>query len=126
MSKTYGYACCLLAEKRGQVFNRQARELRRAGAKEIVPEHEHGDTKVKQNLEMLLETTKAGDSIVATEVGRLSRSTQQLCEIINVIKTKKLRLVILGSITVDCRNGEIDPMSQAFIQIRRVLYLVLL
>ncbi len=116
MSKTYGYARCSLAEERGQDINRQVRELRRAGAEEIVLEREHGDTKVKQNLEMLLETTKAGDSIITTEVSRLSRSTQQLCEIINVIKTKKLRLVILGSITVDCRNGEIDPMSQAFIQ----------
>ena len=33
-----------------------------------------------------------------------------------MVKAKKLRLVILGSITVDCRNGQIDPMSQAFIQ----------
>jgi len=27
-----------------------------------------------------------------------------------------MRLVIIGSITVDCRSGQIDPMSQAFIQ----------
>ena len=52
----------------------------------------------------------------------MSRSTQQLCEIINVVKTKKLRLIILGSITVDCRNGQIDPMSQAFIQISAVFF----
>ena len=31
-----------------------------------------------------------------------------------------MRLVILGSITVDCRDGQIDPMSQAFIQISAV------
>ena len=28
--------------------------------------------------------------------------------------------MIVGSITVDCRNGEIDPMSQAFIQMSAV------
>ena len=50
----------------------------------------------------------------------MSRSTQQLCEIVNVIKQKHLRLEILGSITIDCRNGEIDPMSQAFIQMSAV------
>ena len=31
-----------------------------------------------------------------------------------------MRLVIIGSITVDCRDGQIDPMSQAFIQMSAV------
>lgn len=115
MPKVYGYARCSLAEEKGQDINRQVRELKQAGAQEVVLEREHGDAKVKQNLEMLLEAAE-GDTIITTEVSRLSRSTQQLCEIINVVKSKKLRLVILGSITVDCRNGQIDPMSQAFIQ----------
>ena len=116
MAKTYGYARCSLAEEKGQDINRQVRELKSAGAEEIVLEREHGDAKVKQNLEMLLDAAAAGDTIITTEVSRLSRSTQQLCEIINVVKAKKLRLIILGSITVDCRNGQIDPMSQAFVQ----------
>lgn len=69
---------------------------------------------------MLLQAAEAGDTIITTEVSRLSRSTQQLCEIINIIKEKRMRLVILGSITVDCRDGQVDPMSQAFIQISAV------
>ena len=122
MPKVYGYARCSLAEEKGQDINRQVRELKQAGAQEVVLEREHGDAKVKQNLEMLLDAVEAGDTIITTEVSRLSRSTQQLCEIINVVKAKKLRLVILGSITVDCRNGQIDPMSQAFIQISAVFF----
>ena len=116
MPKIYGYARCSLAEEKGQDINRQVRELKQAGAQEIILEREHGDAKVKQNLEMLLKTAETGDTIITTEVSRLSRSTQQLCEIINVVKAKKLRLIIIGSITVDCRLGQIDPMSQAFIQ----------
>ena len=116
MSKTYGYARCSLAEEKGQDLNRQVRELKAAGAEEIITEREHGDAKVKQNLDMLLEMSREGDTIITLEVSRLSRSTQQLCEIINVIKQKHLRLIIVGSITVDCRSGSIDPMSQAFIQ----------
>ena len=116
MSKIYGYARCSLAEERGQDINRQVRELKAAGAQEIVLEREHGDAKVKQNLDLLLETAEAGDTIITTEVSRLSRSVQQLCEIISIIKEKRMRLMILGSITVDCRSGQIDPMSQAFIQ----------
>lgn len=69
---------------------------------------------------MLLEIAQHGDTIICCEVSRLSRSTQQLCEIINTIKAKHLKLEILGSITIDCRNGEIDPMSQAFIQMSAV------
>ena len=116
----YGYARCSLAEEKGQDLNRQTRELRAAGAQEIITEREHGDAKVKQNLELLLEVAQPGDTLICCEVSRLSRSTQQLCEIVNVIKAKKMRLEILGSITIDCRSGEIDPMSQAFIQMSAV------
>jgi len=69
---------------------------------------------------MLLDAAQPGDTIITLDVSRLSRSTQQLCKIIDTIKRKRLRLVIVGSITVDCRNGEIDPMSQAFIQMSAV------
>ena len=69
---------------------------------------------------MLLEAANVGDTIITLEVSRLTRSTKQLCEIVDIIKQKRLRLVIVGSITVDCRNGQIDPMSQAFIQMSAV------
>lgn len=116
----YGYARCSLAEEKGQDLNRQVRELKAAGAEQIIEEREHGDAVKKEHLSLLLEVTQEGDTIICTEVSRLSRSTQQLCEIINVIKAKRLRLMILGSITVDCRQGQIDPMSQAFIQMSAV------
>ena len=115
----YGYARCSTNEDK-QDINRQIRELKEAGAEEVVFEYEHGDAKVKKNLHMLLDTVTEGDSIITLEVSRLSRSTQQLCEILDIVKTKHLRLVILGSITVDCREGHIDPMSQAFIQMSGV------
>ena len=115
----YGYARCSTNEDK-QDINRQIRELKSAGAQEVVFEYEHGDAKVKQNLNMLLDSAKEGDTIIVLEVSRLSRSTQQLCEIVETIKAKRLRLMIVGSITVDCRNGQIDPMSQAFIQMSAV------
>lgn len=120
MSKIYGYARCSLAEEKGQDLNRQVRELKEAGAEEIITEREHGDAKVKQNLDLLLEVAEEGSTLICCEVSRLSRSTQQLCEIINIIKSKHMRLEIVGSITIDCRKGDIDPMSQAFIQMSAV------
>ena len=61
-----------------------------------------------------------GDTIITLEVPRLARSTKQLCEIIEIVKEKKLKLIIKGSITVDCTLGRLDPMSNAFIQMSGV------
>ena len=119
MSKIYGYARCSTNEDK-QDINRQIRELKDAGAEEVIFEYEHGDAKVKRNLQLTLDNAQPGDTIITLEVSRLSRSTQQLCEILETVKTKHLRLVIENSITVDCREGKIDPMSQAFIQMSGV------
>ena len=115
----YGYARCSTNESK-QDINRQIRELKKAGAEQIIFEYEHGDAKVKHQQEAMLEEAKQGDTIITLEVPRLARSTQQLCEIIDKVSKKKLRLVIVGSITLDCRNGQADPMSEAFLQMAGV------
>lgn len=115
----YGYARCSTNESK-QDIDRQIRELKKAGAKKIFLEYEHGDSAVKQELSSLLEQAQSGDIIFTLEVSRLARSTKQLCEIIDTVKEKKLKLVIVGSITVDCSNGQIDPMTNAFIQMSGV------
>ena len=115
----HGYARCSTNESK-QYIDRQVRELKQAGAEDIFLEYEHGDAAVKCQLSSLLEQAQEGDTIITLEVSRLARSTKQLCEIIEIIKAKHLRLVIVGSITVDCSNGEIDPMTNAFIQMSGV------
>ena len=115
----YGYARCSTNESK-QDIDRQVRELKAAGAKNIFLEYEHGDAVVKKQLSSLLESAKEGDTIITLEVSRLARSTKQLCEVIEVIRSKKLRLVIVGSITLDCRAGQADPMSEAFLQMAGV------
>lgn len=115
----YGYARCSTNEEK-QDINRQIRELTAAGAEEVIFEYEHGDSAVKHNLQMLLDTVREGDTVITLEISRLSRSTKQLCEIIEVIRSKHLRLMIVGSVTIDCRNGELDAMSAAFLQMAGV------
>ena len=114
-----GYARCSTNESK-QDIDRQVRELKQAGAEAIFLEYEHGDAAVKCQLSSLLEQAEEGDTVITLEVSRLARSTKQLCEIIEIIRSKHLRLVIVGSITVDCSNGEIDPMTNAFIQMSGV------
>lgn len=115
----YGYARCSTNEDK-QDINRQVRELKAAGAEEIFLEYEHGDAKIKQQLDSLLEHANAGDFIYTLEVSRLARSTKQLCEIIDKVREKHLCLSIVESIQVDCRSGELDPMTNAFIQMSGV------
>ena len=115
----YGYARCSTNEDK-QDINRQIRELKTAGASEVFLEYEHGDSAVKEQLFSLLEQAQQGDTIYTLEVSRLARSTKQLCEIIETVKNKKLKLCIVGSITVDCTSGNIDPMTNAFIQMSGV------
>ena len=114
-----GYARCSTNESK-QDINRQVRELKAAGAEKIFLEYEHGDSKVKSQQEAMFAQALPGDTIITLEVPRLARSTQQLCEIIEKIREKRLCLVIVGSITLDCREGRADPMSEAFLQMAGV------
>ena len=115
----YGYARCSTNESK-QDINRQVRELKAAGAEEIFIEYEHGDSKIKSQQAAMFNQAAAGDTVIVLEVSRLARSTQQLCEIIERVREKRLRLVIVGSITLDCRSGQADPMSEAFLQMAGV------
>ena len=115
----YGYARCSTNETK-QDINRQLRELKEAGAEEVFFEYEHGDSAVKQKQLALFDVVHEGDTVITLEVPRLARSTKQLCEIIEIVKTKRIKLVIVGSVTVDCTQGRLDPMSNAFIQMSGV------
>jgi len=75
---------------------------------------------VKSQQAQMFQQAQEGDTVIVLEVSRLARSTQQLCEIIEIVREKRLRLVIVGSITLDCRSGQADPMSEAFLQMAGV------
>lgn len=115
MATDYGYARCSTNEKK-QDIDRQKRELLALGVKEknIFWEYESGTKDNRAEFNKLLEILKPGDSIVSTEVSRLTRSTKYLCEIIKLVQEKHLRLVI-GSFVVDCRNNEMDPMTKGML-----------
>ena len=117
----FGYARCSTNENK-QDLNRQVRELKELGAtdKTIYKEFITGSANVKVEFEKLLRVIEEGDTLVVTEVSRISRSTKQLCEIIELVQERKLKLIIKDSITIDCTKGEIDPMTKAFLQMSGV------
>ena len=115
----YGYGRCSTSETK-QDITRQERELKEAGAEVVVLEFEHGDAAHKKELEKLLDALRPGDELITLEVSRLARSTKQLCDIIELVERKRIRLVIKNSITVDCTDGNMDAMTKAFLQIAGV------
>lgn len=116
---THGYCRCSTNEDR-QDINRQIRELKAHGATRIWKEYEHGDAAVKEQQQLMFQTAQPGDTVVVLEVSRLARSTRQLCDVVDIVQEKRLRLEIVGSITLDCRDGNLDPMSAAFVQMSGV------
>lgn len=115
----YGYARCSTDETK-QDINRQIRELKEGGATKetIYLEYESGAKSNRAELNKLLNVVKEGDTILATEVSRITRSTKQLCEIIEFAQDRKIKL-ILGSFIVDCTK-ELDPMTEGMLKMMGV------
>ena len=119
---TYGYCRCSTNESK-QDISRQKRELKEMGAVDstIFMEYESGTKINRPELLKMLSIVKEGDTIVTTEISRITRSTKQLCDIIELVKAKQLKLMVKNSITIDCTAGNnIDPMTKAFLQMAGV------
>lgn len=115
----YGYARCSTNEKM-QDINRQVRELKQMGVTDetLYLEYESGTVTNRIQLNRLLDCVNAGDTIISTEVSRITRSSKQLCEIIEFAKEKHIKL-IFGTFTVDCTNN-LDPMTEGMIKMMGV------
>lgn len=115
----YGYCRCSTTETK-QDINRQVRELKALGVQKenIFKEYVSGTKQNRVELNRLLSLVKEGDTIIATEVSRITRSTKQLCSLLDLAKNKKLKL-IFGSFIVDCTK-ELDPMTQGMLQMMGV------
>ena len=118
MSEKYGYARCSTSDK--QDVQRQVRELKAMGvdARNIFTEYVSGTKINRIELQRLLSLVKPGDSIFSTEVSRITRSTKQLCEILEFAKEEKLKLV-MGSFVVDCTKA-LDPMTEGMLKMMAV------
>jgi len=110
----YGYARCSTDELR-QDIERQRRELREAGVEEknIYWEYERAGNYGRPELAKLMQTIREGDTITATEMSRLTRSTKHLCELLDAIMAKKIKLVV-GSFVVDC-SGDLSAMTEGMV-----------
>lgn len=86
----YGYARCSTNEQM-QDINRQIRELKQQGAtdKTIYKEYESGTKDDRMELNRLLTLIEPGDTIIATEVSRITRSTKHVI-LLNLLRKNRL------------------------------------
>ena len=116
-----GYSRCSTSSDRQDV-SYQIKELVEKWVKkeDIYFEYESGAREDRPILNRILQDMSKGDSLYVTDITRLSRSTKQLCSIIDFINTNKMRLVI-GSLDVDCRSDNIEPMVEGMLKMMAVL-----
>jgi len=89
------------------------------GAEEIYWEYESGTKVYRKELGKVLSHIQQGDTLVTTEVSRLTRSVKQLCEMLELAKSKKFKLVI-GDFIIDCSKDEISTMTEAMLMMMAV------
>ena len=116
----FGYARCSTNEHR-QHISRQINDLKNLGVTDITKiykEYESGAKADRTELNKLLSIVDEGDAIIATEVSRITRSTKQLCEIIELAKEKHLKL-IFGTFMLDCTK-RLDVMTEGMLKMMGV------
>ena len=116
----YGYARCSTNESK-QDIDRQKRELKVLGVKQsnIYFEYGSGTKADREQWLLLMNKVQKGDTIISTEVSRITRSTKQLCDIIDKAREIGLKLVI-GSFVVDCTNDKLDAMTEGMLKMMGV------
>ena len=113
----YGYARCSTNETKQDV-ERQLFELKALGAEQIYYEYESGTVFNRAELEKLTTRIQPGDTIITTEVSRITRSVKQLCELLDMAKEKHLKMLI-GPIEVDC-TCELDCITEGMLKMMAV------
>ncbi|WP_159198034.1 recombinase family protein [Escherichia coli] len=98
-----------------QNSSRQFQQLNEIGMDIIFEEKVSGSTKDREQLQKMLEDLQKGDIIYVTDLTRITRSTQDLFELIDIIRSKKASLKSIKDTWLDL--SEDNPYSQFLITV---------
>ncbi|MGG1230461.1 recombinase family protein [Bacillus halotolerans] len=102
-----------------QVFDRQEEHLKAFGVDHIYADRMSGAKRERPELNRMLEELEEGDTVVIVAIDRLSRSTKDLLEIVEIIKNKGASLKSLNDSWLDTTNG--NPMSEFLLTVMGAL-----
>lgn len=98
----YGYArVSTRSQLNGNSLEDQRKSLLGAGAEVVIDEQFSGSTVHRPEFEKLLTKLKEGDTLMVTKLDRLSRSTQEGLELVQDLKSKKIKVHVLNMGVID-------------------------
>jgi DNA invertase Pin-like site-specific DNA recombinase len=89
-----------------QNLDRQEQQLKEVGCKRIFYEKVTGTKRNRPELNRLLEFLREGDTVIVTDLTRLSRSTKDLIEIAELIRSKGAHLKSLKESWLDTTSSQ--------------------
>jgi DNA invertase Pin-like site-specific DNA recombinase len=118
MSRLIGYMR-ISTLKEEQKFDRQEAQLLDAGCQVLYADRMSGAKRERPELNKMLSELQAGDTILIVEIARLSRSTKDLLEIVEAIKTAGASLKSIHDTWLDTTSE--NPMSDFLLTIMGAL-----
>jgi|GEM_PF-5451204 len=106
-------------EKDSQKFDRQEAQLLEAGAEVLYADRMSGAKRQRPNLDKMLEELQEGDTVLIVSIDRLSRSTKDLLEIVEIIKSKNAFLKSLNDSWLDTTSE--NPLSDFLLTVMGAL-----
>ena len=82
---------------RDQNLTGQIEQLRAAGCERIFEEKKSGVDRDREQLALLMDSVRSGDTVVCCKLDRIARSTQHLLEIAETLQAAGVGLRILGT-----------------------------
>lgn len=97
-----------------QNLDRQIDQLKEAGCERIFQEKITGTRKDRPELEKMLDNSRPGDTIIITELTRLSRSTKDLFSLVDLIQKKGINIKSLKENWLDTTTPQGKLMFTLF------------
>lgn len=102
-----------------QTFDRQEAQLKAQGCEVIFADRLSGAKRKRPELDKMLDSLQAGDTVHIVAIDRLSRSTKDLLEIVDLIKTKGASLKSINDSWLDTTSD--NPMSDFLLTVMGAL-----
>lgn len=102
-----------------QSFDRQQMQLEAMGCHKIYSDRVSGSKRDREQLNLMLEELEAGDTVLIVAIDRLSRSTKDLLEIVEIIKNKGAYLKSINDAWLN--TSEDNPMSDFLLTVMGAL-----
>jgi len=117
-TKTVGYMR-VSTKLETQVFDRQEEQLKALGVDKIYQDRMSGAKRERPELNRMLDELEEGDTVIIVAIDRLSRSTKDLLEIVEIIKNKGAQLKSINDTWLDTTSS--NPMSDFLLTVMGAL-----